>query len=211
MLLTVGISISSLIPSFEFFLYAVLHSSLGVAAVGLAGTIVIQCVVWTILLRLLRSLVLLNSRDAFYFHTMYAVFLLFYSWILSTYSHWFALWGTPFFTVLMRFMGAEVKGELLYYGRSMHDFSNLIFEDKTIIDDCQLTGHYQVGNNLTIGPSHHAGLLHEGCFTVANTFMEGNVERGPWKAILGNASVMTMGTATMTEETGTTTKSESAV
>jgi hypothetical protein len=210
MLLTVGISISSLIPSFEFFLYAALHSSLGVAAVGLAGTVVIQCVVWTILLRLLQSLVLLNNRDALYFQPMYAVFLIFYSWVLSTYSHWFALWGTPFFTLLMRFMGAEVKGELLYYGRELHDFPHLIFDDKTIIDECQLTGHYQVGHDLTIGPSHHAGLLHEECFTVANTFMQGNVERGPWKAILGNASVVTMGTTNM-EETAATTKSEPGV
>jgi hypothetical protein len=79
-------------------------------------------------------------------------------------------------------MGSTVRGYLLYNGAALHDFHALVFNDKTIVDECQVKEHYQVGDELTIGTTEVAGLLHPGCFTVANTGMTGNLERGPFRA-----------------------------
>jgi len=105
----------------------------------------------------------------------------------NNWGHWFLLWGSPFYNGLASSLGAKIKGNFLFNGRGQHDFHALAFEDKTIVDDCHVTGHIQIGKELRVGPSVHCGVLHEGCVTVSGTVMEGSFmkETGPMRALLG--------------------------
>ena len=151
-----------LVPAFEFFNFAVKESPVLIAVPALVLTLVIQCVSWTLLLRLVQAAALFLKRGG-----VVAYEPLYHTFIQNT------------FKTLLQFMGSNVKGGLFYNGSGLHDFHALVFEDKTIVDGCQVTGHYQVGNTLTIGTSTAAGLLHPGCVTVANARLKSNIEHGP--------------------------------
>mmetsp|Transcript_49587 Transcript_49587/g.73891 ORF Transcript_49587/g.73891 Transcript_49587/m.73891 type:complete len:90 (-) Transcript_49587:307-576(-) len=72
-------------------------------------------------------------------------------------------------------------------GRIVHDFHALTFRDKTIIDECQATAHMQIGKSMTVEPTTHSGVLHEGCFTFAGSQFDGShmMEYGPSRPIFG--------------------------
>ena len=168
-----------LVPAFEFFNFAVKESPVLIAVPALVLTLVIQCVSWTLLLRLVQAAALFLKRGGVVaYEPLYHTFIQI-TFEAKRWAQWSMLYGTPFFKTFLQCMGSNVKGDLFYNGSGLHDFHALVFEDKTIVDGCQVTGHYQVGNTLTIGTSTAAGLLHPGCLTVANARLKSKIEHGP--------------------------------
>uniref|UniRef100_A0A7S1YL22 Uncharacterized protein n=1 Tax=Grammatophora oceanica TaxID=210454 RepID=A0A7S1YL22_9STRA len=183
----------SFIPSFELFQTAAMNQPFGVALLGTTASVLVQCIVWTLMARAWQMVSLLMQTDRLVelkiFPCVYQMYLRMV-WGCNDWGQWFVLWGTPYYNILAKFMGATVKGDLLFNGRVQHDFHALVFADKTIVDDSVVNGHYGIGNELTVGRSVHSGVLHPGCFTVAGTIIEGppTTETGPWRAVLGSRS-----------------------
>jgi hypothetical protein len=187
-LLVTLLIVGCLIPAFEFFNFAVKESPVVIAVPALVLTLVIQCVSWTLLLRFVQAAVMsLKRGGVIAYEPLYHTFIQI-TFEIRRWAQWSMLNGTPFFKPFLQFMGSNVKGDLFYNGAGLHDFHTLVFEDKTIVDECQVMGHYQVGNTLTIGISTAAGLLHPGCVTVANARLQSNIEHGPNTAFFQHKS-----------------------
>ncbi|CAB9526875.1 D-alanine--D-alanyl carrier protein ligase [Seminavis robusta] len=97
--------------------------------------------------------------------------------------------GTPMFNNYARFMGAEVHGELWYFGNSLYDYGCLHFRGSVIVDDSHLTGHYVDHNGLTLGDTFVSGVVHPGCYAPAGSVVSGE-ESGPWRVFLGSDLVI---------------------
>uniref|UniRef100_A0A7S1Y5P3 Uncharacterized protein n=1 Tax=Grammatophora oceanica TaxID=210454 RepID=A0A7S1Y5P3_9STRA len=187
----------SFVPSFEAYLFVSSRSG-GSHNLMMLGTLL--AVVVFFLIRLAMALltqamaVVLMKHKASCPHlasSWYQVLIHVY-WFNVIWGHGFLLFGTPFFNVLARIMGASIEGELLFNGRMMHDFHALTFREKTIIDECQISAHVQIGNDMTVEPSIHSGVLHEGCFTLAGSHCDRlqTTEYGPLRPIFGKDSVV---------------------
>eukprot|EP00797_Seminavis_robusta_P005916 Sro1398_g269260.1 Putative fatty-acid--CoA ligase FadD21 (1315) ;mRNA; f:11828-16087 len=81
-------------------------------------------------------------------------------------------WGTPFFNLFLRGMGCNVEGQALFFGIRLYDLPLVTIKDRTIIDSCIVSGHSWVYDGVYIGPTTVAGVLHEGSFCLANTYLE---------------------------------------
>mmetsp|Transcript_49588 Transcript_49588/g.73895 ORF Transcript_49588/g.73895 Transcript_49588/m.73895 type:complete len:108 (-) Transcript_49588:1795-2118(-) len=79
----------------------------------------------------------------------------------SSGGHGFGLFGTLFFDVLTGIMGASIEGsmeEKVFFQRK---------DENNVVDECQIDAHVQIGKDMTVEPSVHSGVLHEGCFSLA--------------------------------------------
>eukprot|EP00541_Cyclophora_tenuis_P018369 CAMPEP_0116545510 /NCGR_PEP_ID=MMETSP0397-20121206/2710_1 /TAXON_ID=216820 /ORGANISM="Cyclophora tenuis, Strain ECT3854" /LENGTH=134 /DNA_ID=CAMNT_0004069835 /DNA_START=134 /DNA_END=538 /DNA_ORIENTATION=- len=88
--------------------------------------------------------------------------LLTYEWTCHMWALWFLLYGTPYFSLLLKLLGAQVEGELLYFGSVLQDPYSITFADKTIVDESAVTGHHQVFSTLTRSATKVGGVLHRG-------------------------------------------------
>ncbi|CAB9504322.1 hypothetical protein SEMRO_193_G082620.1 [Seminavis robusta] len=102
-------------------------------------------------------------------------------------GNWMAmlLYSTPMFGYYARMMGAEVDGDLWYYGNSLYEFTKLHFHGGTIVDDSHIRGHYIDGNGLTLKDTFVSGVMHPRCYASAGSVVSGE-ENGPWKVFLNS-------------------------
>lgn len=90
--------------------------------------------------------------------------------------------GTFFIGLFLRLMGIE--GEFWCFGSAIYDTPRLSFEDKTIVDDAYITGHYIVFDELRLGDTRIGGVLHPGTACTCGTILKSR-ESGPWKVYHG--------------------------
>mmetsp|Transcript_21784 Transcript_21784/g.50263 ORF Transcript_21784/g.50263 Transcript_21784/m.50263 type:complete len:134 (+) Transcript_21784:1222-1623(+) len=88
--------------------------------------------------------------------------------------------------MLLRLLGSNVEGRLLYFRVALHDFYNLSFANQTIVDESTVCGHYHVHEVLTLEPSRAAGLLHQGTYVLAGSVLHEGAEYGPWRTTVGS-------------------------
>mmetsp|Transcript_19015 Transcript_19015/g.44307 ORF Transcript_19015/g.44307 Transcript_19015/m.44307 type:complete len:531 (-) Transcript_19015:478-2070(-) len=180
-----GLVIVTLIPSFELFQATVLESSLPVAVVGIMGSIVVQCFTWTCFLRFYQFMACRLQSGTAWHLSLYHIYLA-VAFAVRDWSFWSLLWGTSFMGSLLRFLGSDVEGRLLYFGVALHDFYNLSFADRTIVDESIVFGHYHVYEALTLEPAHASGILHQGTYVLAGSVLDKDVEYGPWRTTVGS-------------------------
>ena len=102
-------------------------------------------------------------------------------------------YGTVFVTYFFRFMGAQVDGALWYFGNAIYDFHKLHFEDKAIVDDAHVSGHYVVYGTVTLKDTTLGGIVHPGAYCPAGSTLK-DPESGPWKVyLLGDSKTINSG------------------
>ncbi|CAB9502592.1 non-ribosomal peptide synthetase [Seminavis robusta] len=172
---------ASLIPAFELGLVATKSSSIMVTSCGLAAAFILQLLLWLLLTWAVERLLLVLPN-----HLQFNLFGIYLNhvWIFRN-QNWlvYLLYGTPMFAYFARLMGAEVDGELWYFGNTLYECGKLHYTGCTIIDGSSLNGHYIDGKGLTINDTYVSGVVHPGCFAVAGSVVAGE-ENGPWKVFL---------------------------
>ncbi|CAB9497124.1 D-alanine--D-alanyl carrier protein ligase [Seminavis robusta] len=179
-LLVNAILFASLMLSYELGLLAVKSASVGTTLCGLAAAIVLQLFLWLLLTRAVEKIALsLPTHPQQSFFGIYIN----HVWQFRN-GNWLEmlLHGTPMFAYYARRMGAEVDGDLWYYGNSLYEYAKLHFHGCTIVDDSHVSGHYIDGNGITIGDTSVSGVVHPGCYASAGSVVSG--ENGPWKFFL---------------------------
>ncbi|CAB9504320.1 D-alanine--D-alanyl carrier protein ligase [Seminavis robusta] len=174
------------IPSFEIGLLAVNSGSVGITSCGLAAAIVLQLFMWILLARALETIMLIPRRHA----RLTGPFGIYINHVWQFRNgNWveMLLYGTPMFGYYARMMGAEVDGDLWYYGNSIYEFTKLHFHGGTIVDDSHVSGHYIDGNGLTLKDTFVSGVMHPGCYASAGSVVPGE-ENGPWKVFLNTGA-----------------------
>ncbi|CAB9522650.1 Putative fatty-acid--CoA ligase FadD21 [Seminavis robusta] len=169
------------IPTYEIGLAVTQSSSVATTVCGLAAAFVLQLSLWVLLTRLVeRLLLILPGRAQQSFFGIYIN----HVWLFNV-GNWLVLllYGTPMFVYYARMMGAEVDGDLWYFGNALYEYSKLHFKGSVIVDSSSLNGHYIDCNGLTIDDTYVSGLIHPGCFAVAGAAVSGP-ETGPWKVFL---------------------------
>lgn len=68
-------------------------------------------------------------------------------------------WGTPFFPMILKALGSHVEGRLLYFGFRFYEPTMLRFKDRTIVDECNLSGHNITFQKATYGKVIVSGLV----------------------------------------------------
>ncbi|CAB9518761.1 D-alanine--D-alanyl carrier protein ligase [Seminavis robusta] len=183
---------ASFIPTYEIGLAATESSSIAITACGLDAAIVLQLFLWVLLTRLVeRLLLILPGRAQQSFFGIYIN----HVWLFNV-GNWLVLllYGTPMFAYYARMMGAEVDGDLWYFGNALYEYSKLHFEGSVIVDNSHVSGHYVDRNGLAIDDTYVSGLLHPGCYASAGAKVFGS-ENGPWKLFLRRSDVGTKVTA----------------
>ncbi|CAB9521221.1 unknown protein [Seminavis robusta] len=182
-LLLNAVLFASLIPSYELGLVATKSASIMVTSCGLAAAFILQLLLWLLLTWAVERLLLTLPN-----HLQFNLFGIYLNhvWIFRN-QNWlvYLLYGTPMFAYFARFMGAEVDGELWYFGNTLYECGKLHFKGCTVIDSSSLNGHYIDGKGLTINDTYVSGVVHPGCFAVAGSVVAGE-ENGPWKVFLNN-------------------------
>lgn len=142
--------------------------------------LLLQCFLWTSCLRLLQPLAnwLHFNAPQWLSHPIYTLYLN-HTWNCSNYCFWYLLWGTPFVTPLLRFMGARIQDRLWYNGSSLNDFACLTIADRTVMDTCAVSSHKQVFGRLDLTQTRVGGLLHPGTYAQGSTVLESDKEYGP--------------------------------
>ncbi|CAB9504961.1 expressed unknown protein [Seminavis robusta] len=167
----------SIIPTYEFFQVDFFVPLVGFPVVKMALALAVFCFSWFFLLILLHWV----TYPSHYFFgargqtkpwslAMFAIYmdLHCYLWDFSLLP---IFWGTPFFNWFLRGMGCNVEGQAFFFGIRLYDFPLMTIKDKTIIDSCIVSGHSWVFDGVYIGPTTVAGVLHEGSFCLANTYL----------------------------------------
>ncbi|CAB9530365.1 Putative fatty-acid--CoA ligase FadD21 [Seminavis robusta] len=101
-----------------------------------------------------------NQRREPWSVPLYAVYVT-ANWALQTWSVLPVLWGTPWFNICWRFLGARFQGEghVLYMGEEFYDAPYLTFRKNTILDGSHVSGHYVVYNCVTLGNCEATGVI----------------------------------------------------
>ncbi|CAB9504321.1 D-alanine--D-alanyl carrier protein ligase [Seminavis robusta] len=175
----------SLIPAYELGLVATKSSSIMVTTCGLVGAFILQLLVWLLLTGAVERLLLALPNQLQY--NLFGIYLN-HVWIFRNQNLLvYLLYGTPMFAWFASFMGAEVDGELWYFGNTLYEYGKLHFHGCTVIDGSSLNGHYIDGKGLTINDTYVSGVVHPGCFAVAGSKVA-REENGPWKVFLNTGA-----------------------
>ena len=78
----------------------------------------------------------------------------------------------------------DSQGELWHFGRLQYDYCLLHFEDRTVVDDSFVCGHYAVFDNFTTAETTVGGIIHPGSCILAGACVT-EAENGPWKFFIG--------------------------
>ncbi|CAB9513791.1 D-alanine--D-alanyl carrier protein ligase [Seminavis robusta] len=169
---------SSIVPAYEIGLAATKSSSLTVSACGLTVAFTLQLFIWILLTQAAEKVLLSlphNGQQIFFgIYINHVRQFRAGNWLVMV------LYGTPMFAYFARLMGAEVDGDLWYFGNSLYEYGNLHFQGCSIVDSAHVAGHYIDGNGLTIDDTYVSGLLHPGCYASAGSVVSA-AEHGPWK------------------------------
>ncbi|CAB9508014.1 D-alanine--D-alanyl carrier protein ligase [Seminavis robusta] len=171
---------ASIIPSFEVGHVATTSSSATSAVLGLMAAVVLQMTVWNLSsMAFERILLNLPSRAQ---QVLFGAYIN-HVWLFRV-RNWlvYLLYGTPMFGQYASMMGAEVDGDLWFFGHTLYEFGRLHFRGCTIIDSSYVSGHFIDGNGLSIDDTIMSGVLHPGCVAIAGSVGFG--ENGPWKLFL---------------------------
>jgi hypothetical protein len=148
----------------------------------LAGAIGIQSTLWMIFLLVFQVVTYIGvseDQPIPWSSAMYSVYLS-SSAQFQTWSAVTILWGTQLFNDVARLFGASIEGRTLYFGNRMYDGPFLTVSNRTVSDGTQLSGHSIVYEQVKLGPTRVAGLLHEGTLVIANARTT-TKETGPWR------------------------------
>ncbi|CAB9508021.1 D-alanine--D-alanyl carrier protein ligase [Seminavis robusta] len=172
---------ASIIPCYEIGLAATASSSPVIVAFGLALAVLLQLFIWILSTRIVEFILFHLPTQAQ--QALLGVYLT-HVWYFRV-GNWLdmALHGTPMFGYYAQLMGAEVEGDLWYFGNAIYEYCCLHFKGSVIVDNSHLSGHYLDLNGLTLGDTYVSGLLHPGCYARAGSVVTGN-ENGPWKVFL---------------------------
>jgi len=179
-LLEMAAAIWTFIPLYEV-IVALPSSSFHAQILVIMLGILIQCTIWTLFLRVLQFIVHSLRSTSVHIPLLHSFFT--YEWSCARWGLWFLLWGTPFFGTLLRFFGANIEGQMLFYGFMVQDLHRLSFADKTIVDNSLVVGHHQVYSVMTLCPTRVGGVIHNGSRLLGGASLEGNNEEeyGPFK------------------------------
>ncbi|CAB9496884.1 D-alanine--D-alanyl carrier protein ligase [Seminavis robusta] len=171
----------TLIPSYEIGLAAVKGTPDALSVFVSATAFLLVLILWISLTFVIEKIMLILPRCAQ--QSLFGVYIN-HVWIFRV-GNWLEmlLYGTPLFPYYAQLMGAEVNGDLWYFGHALYEYSRLHFQGGTIVDSSSLNGHYIDGNGLTVGDTYASGILHPGCFAVAGSVVD-REENGPWKVFL---------------------------
>ena len=86
------------------------------------------------------------------------------------------------FSTIARFLGASVKGQLLYFGERMYDFPLVSVARRTVVDGATVVGHNIIYGKTHFGHTHISGTVRQKTFVMAMAKIYGK-ETGPWHAI----------------------------
>ncbi|CAB9519719.1 non-ribosomal peptide synthetase [Seminavis robusta] len=177
---------SSIVPAYEIGLAATKSSSLTVSACGLTVAFTLQLFIWILLTQAAEKVLLSlphNGQQIFFgIYINHVRQFRAGNWLVMV------LYGTPMFAYFARLMGAEVDGDLWYFGNSLYEYGNLHFQGCTIVDSAHVAGHYIDGNGLTIDDTYVSGLLHPGCYASAGSVVSA-AEHGPWKLFFKRSDI----------------------
>ena len=81
-------------------------------------------------------------------------------------------------------MGAKIEGRALLYQDGMYEYSYVTVADEKIVDAFQITVHYVVYGNATLGPCKVSGVMHEGTYA-ANACIVASEESESWRTFVG--------------------------
>ncbi|CAB9498234.1 Putative fatty-acid--CoA ligase FadD21 [Seminavis robusta] len=81
------------------------------------------------------------------------------------------LWGSKLYNPLIRFLGANVGQDVLYFGDAMYDCHYLTFSERTVVDSVSVVcGHAGVKEGFILGETRLSGVvLHPGVIALSNT------------------------------------------
>ncbi|CAB9523166.1 expressed unknown protein [Seminavis robusta] len=171
---------ASIIPSFEVGSVATTSSS-GIGAVlGLVAALVLQLAIWNLSSMAVEWILLkLPGRAQ---QALFGVYIN-HVWIFRV-RNWLIqlLYGTPMFGWYASMMGAEVDGDLWFFGHTLYEFRRLHFRGCIIVDSSYVSGHFVDGNGLSVDDTVVSGVLHPVCVAIAGSVASG--ENGPWKLFL---------------------------
>ncbi|CAB9531691.1 expressed unknown protein [Seminavis robusta] len=171
----------SIIPSYEIGLAATKISSLTIVVLGLALAVTVQLFVWILLTHAVEKILLILPHYAQ--QGFFGIYINHVRQFRAGNWLWMVLYGTPMFACCARFMGAEVDGDLWYFGTSLYEYGKLHFKGSVIVDNSHVSGHYIDRNGLAIDDTYVSGLLLPGCYASAGAEVFGP-ENGPWKVFL---------------------------
>ncbi|CAB9502608.1 D-alanine--D-alanyl carrier protein ligase [Seminavis robusta] len=172
---------SSIIPSYEVGLAASTSPSSAITLLGLITAFVLQWLVWILLTRAVEIILFkLPNHVQLSFFGVYinTVWVFRVGNLLEK-----LLYGTPMFGYYAKLMGAEVSGDLWYFGDEVYEYGKLHFKGDVLVDSSHLSGHYVDGNGLTLEDTHVSGLLHPGCYASAGSVVSA-ADHDPWKVFL---------------------------
>jgi hypothetical protein len=164
--LSFGFLFFTLIPSYELWMNIFGNpSSIWIAVPALASALALQTVSWTLVFACFQYVTLIKSRKSGrpFSNTLYSLYGTM-AFAYQNYSFLNALLGSPAFNFMMRILGVKIEGRALIYPHRMYEYSYVTVADKTIIDASQITGHYAVYGDVTLGPCKVAGVMHEGTY-----------------------------------------------
>ncbi|CAB9504037.1 Putative fatty-acid--CoA ligase FadD21 [Seminavis robusta] len=170
----------------------------------LAGSITIQATCWMLFILVLQYVTFFGvSEDQPnpWSPAIYAVYLS-SSAQFQTWSAVTILWGTQLFNDVARLFGSTIDGRALYFGNRMYDGPFLTVSNRTVSDGSQLCGHSIVYEQVKLGPTKVAGLVHEGTLVIANASITSK-HSGPWRPVVQKDTLATnQYNASVTSATG---------
>lgn len=177
----------TLVPSYELWVVVFNNpNSIWVAVDALTCALALQTVVWSVLIALVQRIALIpsisNSSRPFRktIYSLYGTMVFAY----QTYSCLALFMGSPVFNFVMSWvLGVKFEGRAILSPFRMYEHSSITVADKTIVDSSQITGHYAVYGEVTLGPTRLQGVLHEGSY-VANATIN-STETESWRAVVG--------------------------
>jgi hypothetical protein len=101
----------------------------------------------------------------------------------QNYSFLNAFLGSPTFNNIIKLLGVKIEGRALLFPHRMYEYSYITVADRTILDGSQITGHYVVHNDITIGPCKVSGVMHEGTYAANALIIED--ESAPLRTFVG--------------------------
>ena len=177
----------TMIPSYELWMVAFSNpNSVWVAVIALTCALVLQTLVWSFLIAIVQRIALTpSSKDETkpFRRTLYSLYgtMVF---AYQTYSCLSTFMGSPLSNFIMSWvLGVKFEGRAILSPFRMYEHSFVTVADKTIVDSSQITGHYAIHGDVTVGPTRLNGVLHEGSY-VANATIDSK-ETECWRAIVG--------------------------
>lgn len=180
----------SFMPSYELWEFGVKPSSVFLAVPAFAAALAAQTFTALLILCVFQMAAVGCGSTKPSKPCSFALYAVYHTvtYSIQVWSFQSLLWGTPMFSFVLKLLGANVEGHLLYFGFRVYDPAYITFTDRTISDGATIVGHYGLYNKLVLGPCHVSGLIHQQTFAMANTVVTAE-ESGPGRALVPSGRV----------------------